>query len=75
MKLGDFLLCLHIVGEQDCLRYCSHRLATVHARLADLTKGLLLGKALLDEKTLGTLNDLAAFQLFGEARYLLLQGS
>jgi len=43
----------------------------VHAHLTDLTKGFLLGKTSLYEKTLCTLDDLACLQLLGEARYLL----
>src|SRR3989442_13952588 len=68
--------CLHIVGQQNRLRHFSHGLALVHARLSNLTEGFLLGKALLlHQKALGTLNDLACFQLFDEVPCLFFEST
>jgi hypothetical protein len=69
MTYSDFF------SEQNCLGYFPHRFATVHAHLAELTKGFRFAQASLYEKTLGALDDLACLLLLAEVSYLLLQGT
>src|SRR5258708_16188819 len=58
---------LHFVCQQDCLRYFSHRFAIVHTGLLYLAESLLLAEALfLHQYPLGTFDNLACLELFGE---------
>src|SRR6266705_6813916 len=67
---------LHLVCQQDCLRYFSHGFAIVHTCLLYLAESLLLSETLFfHQHTLGTLNYLACLQLFGQVASLFFNGA